>query len=94
VATDREDVAIECERTDDDGAESAPANGRRRLKRGPVEIHLPERDQIPAERLDAAYRILVRLVARQVRHSRREEAVNDERPTTAPPATTPEDDAS
>jgi hypothetical protein len=81
MATHREGVAIESDEPDEQGTEQAPAKGRSRLKRGPVEIHLPERDQIPAERLDAAYRILVRLVARQVRQARREAAVNDEHRT-------------
>jgi hypothetical protein len=84
VATDREDVA-----NDNEGPDSACADDTRRerqprLRRGPVELRLPTREQLPAERLDAAYRILVRFVAQQVRQARREEAVNDQHAASAP----------
>jgi hypothetical protein len=84
VATDREDVA-----NDNDGPDSASADDTRRerkprLRRGTVELRLPTRDQIPTERLEAAYRILVRFVAQQVRQARREEAVNDQRAASVP----------
>jgi hypothetical protein len=78
VATDREDVATENDRAEDEQADQEPLARTRRLKRGPVEVHLPTRDQIPAERLDVAYQLLVRFVARQVRLARRKAAANDE----------------
>jgi hypothetical protein len=82
MATDREDVA-----NDNAGPESADADEKcrerqPRLRRGQVELRLPTREQISPERLDAAYRILVRFVAQQVRQARREEAVNDQRAAT------------
>jgi len=88
VATDREDVANDNEVPHGEGTER-----QRRLRRGPVELRLPTRDQIAPERLDAAYRILVRFVAQQVRQARRDEAVNDQRTATPPGAPSGEDAA-
>lgn len=86
MATNLKDVANDNEGPEGADADTARAERHPRLKRGPVELRLPERDQIPPEQLDVAYRILVRFVAQQVRQARREEAVNDQRNATLPRA--------